>query len=178
MSILYFLLLLLLVPLSAILLLTWLATRRAVFGKALGIMWLALAGPVLILHGWQKLVAKKEIDRNDIYGSYVIDRSKFPGRQADWQYNHYWFEIRHPDQFIFHVTDGKKILTTYKGKVHFLEVYANPRIELIVEPPGYHVIEPKPTLYRTRWGFYYVFHSTEFGNVFFTKGEWKPLKEF
>jgi hypothetical protein len=90
-------------------------------------------------------------------------------------YDHYRFEITEKNEFIFYLIEKDKIKKTFKGTVEFLETYKQPRIIIKVSNPTYHIIEEKPTLYRTIWSFYYVFHSPKYGNVFFTKGTWKPI---
>jgi hypothetical protein len=42
-----------------------------------------------------------ELDKEDIYGNYVIDRDICSGKQADWQYNHYRFKITEENKNIF-----------------------------------------------------------------------------
>jgi hypothetical protein len=128
----------------------------------------------LFLYNW--LTSKKEIERSDIYGDYVIDRNKFSGFQADWQYEHFRYTILPNDSIYFYETDGEKIIKTHKGTVKFLSSYQRPRLVLQIDTPRHHIIESYPTLYREPWSFYYVFNSEKFGNVFFTKGKWKPIK--
>lgn len=166
-----------LLPLTGILLLIWLFTKKRFFGKALGCIWLGVLALILLVVVIGVFTSKKELDKNDVYGHYVIDRTKFPGLQADWQYNHFRFEITKQNEFLFHITDKQTIKHTYKGKVKFLETYDRPRIVLEVDTPHHHIINNKPTLYRTIWSFYYVFKSPKFGNVFFTKGNWKPIEK-
>ena len=112
---------------------------------------------------------KEQLERNDIYGSCVIDRSIFPGKQADWQYNHYRFEITTQDSFKLHYMEKGRIIKTYKAKVKFLDGYKC-RLTLKADSPGFHLIDPAPTLYRRVFSFYYVFTSPLYHNVFFTKG--------
>lgn len=117
---------------------------------------------------------KKQLKRSDIYGSYVIDRSILPGKQADWQYNHYRFEITTQDSFKLYYMEKGHVTKTYKAKVNFLRGYEY-RLTLKADSPGYHLIDPMPTLYRRVFSFYYVFTSPSYHNVFFTKGDWKPI---
>ncbi len=110
---------------------------------------------------------------DDIRGAYIIDRDQFPGKQADWQYNHFRFEITDDDRFVFYETDKEKIIHTYRGHIEYNETYKTPRIKLLFNNERHHIIADNPTLYRNTWSFYYVFHSEKFGNVFFKKGEWE-----
>ena len=164
-----------LAPVTLVFLVIWLISRKIIFGKTLGLIWLIVFGMIFLLETFHFFTAKKELTREDIYGSYIIDRTKYPGRQADWQYDHYRFEITKDNKFIFHQTEGSRINKSCNGTVKFLEAYIEPRIEIKVDSTGYHIINDKPTLYRTTWSFYYVFHSPKFGNVFFKKGTWKAI---
>lgn len=164
-----------LVPLTGLLLLIWLITRKKIFGKALGLLWIGIFGFVSLIIMIHFFIDKKELSRKDIYGQYIIDRTKFPGAQADWQYDHFRLEITPQNKFFFYLAEKDKIIKVYQGNVIFLESYTSPRIVLQVDTPRHHIINDKPTLYRNTWTFYYVFNSPKFGNVFFTKGQWKPI---
>ncbi|MFT6211425.1 MAG: hypothetical protein ACJATE_002061 [Bacteroidia bacterium] len=126
----------------------------------------------LFIYNW--LTSRKEIERADVYGNYVIDRDKFSGLQAEWQYEHFRYTILPNDSIYFYETNGQKIIRTHKGTVRFLPAYKTPRLVIQIDAPRHHIVESLPTLYREPWSFYYVFSSRKFGNVFFTKGEWKP----
>ena len=97
-------------------------------------------------------------------------------KQADWQYNHFRFEITKEDELLFYITDNEKIIKTYKEEVRFKSDYSSPHILLKSDSSLHHIIEEPPTLYRHVWSFYYVFESPKFGNVFFKKGHWKPIE--
>ena len=161
-------------PLTIILAIIWLLTKHKFFGYLIGILWIGIFG----LYSFSNFWTKKELEKEDIYGEYIIDRTKFAGRQADWQYEHFRFEITKENGFIFYQTDNDKIIRTFKGKVEFLEAYNRPRIVLHMDTTKHHIIVDKPTLYRQVWTFYYVFNSPKFGNVFFTKGQWKPIDKY
>lgn len=118
---------------------------------------------------------KMVLDKEDYYGEYIINRKYFPGIQADWQYNTFRFEIRENDSIYFHVTEGEKILETFKGKVRFATPYNSTRLIINMPLPTHHIISDNPTTYRDVWDFYLVFKSHKFHNVFFTKGEWEPI---
>ncbi|WP_235922054.1 hypothetical protein [Flavobacterium phycosphaerae] len=119
---------------------------------------------------------QKEIEKEDIYGDYVIDRDKFAGKQADWQYNHYRFTITKDNQILFYITNKERIVKTIKGKAEIKEYYTpSPRLKLIFEEPKFHIIADNPALYREIWSFYYVFYSDKYQNVFFKKGTWHSI---
>lgn len=161
--------------LTMVLAIVWLVTKRKAFAKAILYLWLIVAIFLAIISVLNFFTYKKQLLPEDIYGDYIIDRSKIPGKQADWQYNHYRFEITPQNEFYFHVTDKERVVKTYTGTVSFLEAYKC-RLVLHVDSPAHHIMEEKPTLYREVWSFYYVFNSPKYGNVFFTKGKWKPIK--
>lgn len=122
------------------------------------------------------LYKKMTIDKDDIYGNYIIDRDKCSGKQADWQYNRYRFKITRDNKIFFYITENEKIIKTIEGKIEINEIYTpSPRLKIIFKEPKFHIIQDNPTLYRDIWSFYYVFYSPKYQNVFFTKGEWKPV---
>jgi hypothetical protein len=119
--------------------------------------------------------SKTQLDKEDIYGNYIINREKCAGKQADWQYNHYRFKITEDDKIFFYITEKENILKTIEGTVSYNIGYASPHIELNFEEPKFHILIENPTLYREIWTFYYVFESSKYGNMFFTKGKWKKI---
>lgn len=166
-----------LLPLTAILLLAWLITRQRSFGKALGLVWLGVIGLVVLSHIVQALTAKKKLEKEDYYGQYIIDRDFFPGEQADWQYNSFRFEIKENDSIYFHVTDKERIIKTFRGAITTVIPYSSARLVLDMQQPSHHILSYNPTTYRSTWSFYLVFYSPKFNNMYFRKGEWKPLNE-
>lgn len=120
-----------------------------------------------------------DVDKEDIYGTYVIDRDYFPGKNADWQYNHYRFEITKSDSIKFTVIDGNNITDTYVSKIEFTSDN-RPHIRIVndyrLEKETHPILRENPTLYRKPFSFYYVFNSPVYGNMFFTKGEYKAIK--
>ena len=143
--------------------------------KLVGYMWVGIACLVLSAITYHYLTTKKRLKSNDIYGEYIIYRIKSSGKQADGQYNHFRFEITKENKFIFLETEKDHILKSTQLDFNFLEAYSQPRINIHFDTTRHHIIAGNPTLYRTIWSFYYVFHSAKFGNVFFTKGKWKPI---
>jgi len=113
---------------------------------------------------------RTDVTQKDIYGNYIIDKSKYPGKEANWQYDHFRFEITRQDSILFYVTDKKTIIKTYRGKVQYSQ---KGRIILNVNLPRSEVIVDTPILYRNIFSFYYVFHSKYYNNVFFKKGDWE-----
>lgn len=165
-----------LVPLSALLLLIWIITRKKLFGFIVGGIWLTIILLLLLNHLLTVVHAKTKLQKNDYYGSYVIKRDFFKGPQANWQYNSFRFEIRDDDSIFFYCTNKQEILKTYKGKIETTAPYESARLIIKMDQPGHHILTGNPTTVRTNNGFYLVFNSPRFKNVFFRKGEWKPVE--
>jgi hypothetical protein len=121
--------------------------------------------------------SKKELKKKDYYGQYIVDRSFFAGKQADWQYNNFRFEIKENDSIYFFVTNKEQILKTYKGIIATTRPYNSERLIVSLEQPTHHVIRSNPTTYRSAWSFYLVFYSKKFNNIYFKKGQWKPINK-
>ncbi|WP_198342274.1 hypothetical protein [Pedobacter psychrophilus] len=123
------------------------------------------------------MTSKTELNKNDYYGHYIINRDFFPGRQANWQYETYRFEIKKNDSIYFYVTNKEKILKTYRGTIQTTDPsqYSSERLIINMEQPIHHILKTDPTTYRSSWNFYLVFYSEKFNNLYFKKGKWRPL---
>jgi len=165
-----------LVPLTGILLIAWLLSRKMLIGKILGIIWLGIFGLIFLSGIAQWLTAKTELDKEDYYGEYVINRDYFKGNQTDWQYEHFRFEITEQDSIFFYVTDEEKILKTYRGTISTTTPFSSARLIINMEQPTHHILTSNPTTYRSAWSYYLVFNSPKFYNVFFKKEKWKPIE--
>ena len=164
-------------PLTVILLLIWLFSGKKLFGKTIGLIWLGIIGLVVFSMTINWLTSKTELKKKDYYGQYIVNRDFFPGKQADWQYENFRFEIKENDSIYFYVTDKEKILKTYRGTITTTESYVSKRLIVNMEQPTNHILKSNPTTYRSTWSFILVFYSPKFNNVYFKKGEWKPLEE-
>lgn len=165
-----------LLPLSGILFILWIATQKKLFGQLLGMVWAGVISLIVLVSILNLSSTSNGIKKSKIYGQYIIDRSKFPGKQADWQYENFRFEITPQHELIFHQTNGASIIKSDTSKIEFVENYLSDRVKFKPNPGRHHIIAFNPTLYRKTWSFYYVFYSRKFGNVFFKKGKWKPIK--
>lgn len=107
------------------------------------------------------------LSKNDIVGTYEVDSEFYPGDNADWQKQLFSFVITENDEFWFfeRLADG-----SYKQIKGDLQYYRNahPMLYRIVLDHPHKLIDEYPTLYRQRFGFYYVFDSA-FGNMFYRK---------
>lgn len=160
-------------PLLALLFLLWLITQKKIFGKTIGLVSIMLLCLVVLSGILRICMSKKVLSKGDYYGTYVIDKDLVPGKQADWQYDHYRFEIKHNDSIYFFVTNKNRILQTYSGKISTIKQYESERLVLHMPQPTHHILTTNPTIYRSAWGFTLVFNSTKFSNTFFTKGSWE-----
>ncbi len=163
------------IPLTILLLILWLITRKKIIVKILRYFWFGLIVIFCIGIIIKLLTDKKQLDKEDYYGEYIINRDYFPGRQTDWQYNNFRFEIKENDSIYFYIIDKEKILKTFRGKIKTTKSYSSERLILNMEQPTHHIIISNPTTYRSAWHFYLVFHSSKFYNVYFKKGKWKPI---
>ena len=165
-----------LLPISIILFLLWIFTKKRFFRNILLIMWGGLISLLILSFVFRPLWEKKVLDKSDFYGEYIIDRNYFSGKQADWQYNNFRFEIKKNDSIYFYVTDGKIINETYKGTISTLAPYKSARLVIEMEKPTHHILTTNPTIYREVWDFFMVFNSPKFHNMYFRKGEWKEIE--
>ncbi len=157
------------IPLLIILLLCGVITKRRFFGYAI----LSLIGGAIILFSlsqfFQWITSPKILKKEDYYGTYHIKRDLFPGKQADWQYNSYNFVIKDNDSIYFNVVSAGKVSKVYKGKIETVCPYHSARLKLWMDFAAHHILASDPTVYRSPLGFYLVFYSSKYNNVFFEK---------
>ena len=164
-------------PLTAILLVGWAVTQHKAFKWAVLALWLTIFSLGATFAVVAALKTPRNLAKSDYYGWYVIDREYFPGRQADWQYNSLRFRITPSDSIYFYLADKERIVKVFRGRISTNEVYVSQRLTLHMAQPTYHVVADNPTTYRSTWNFHLVFHSAKFNDVYFKKGEWRPLPE-
>lgn len=126
----------------------------------------------------QALISKEILVKKDYCGQYIINRNYFPGKQSDWQYNNFRFEIKDNDSIYFYVTDKERIVKTFRGTISTIKRNNSERLVIKMEQPTHHILASVHTMYRSTWDFYLVFYSSKFNNVYFKKGEWKPLNKY
>ncbi|MGB3798838.1 MAG: hypothetical protein WA952_03425 [Lewinella sp.] len=155
----------------------------AVYGNLTGVTWsvrtylirtaIGTAGCLVGLLVLKWALSKVILDREDIYGTYRVDRDFYPGRQADWQHDHYELTINPLGTITLRERYDGGGTATFSGTYQLKEGYASaPRLQLTNDYPIHHVVSENPTLYRETWGFYYVFRSPRYGNMFFRKVRW------
>ena len=145
-------------------------------GKAILSVYICGIGFIIIMSIISILSKKMILDKSDFYGEYSIDRNYFSGKQADWQYNNFRFEIKKNDSIYFYVTDGEKINKTYKGIISATYSHKSARIRIKMEKPNHHILKTNPTIYRESWNFFLVFKSPKFNNMYFRKNNWKKIE--
>lgn len=171
------LMILIILPLTGLLILIWIISRKRIFGISIVIIWCGIIGLFILSYAVKPFFEKVKLDKEDYFGEYIIDRFYFPGKQADWQYDRYRFKVTEDDSIFFYVTDKANILETYKGTTSNPQPYSSARLEIKMDQPIHHVMSSNPTTYRDTWDFYLVFHSPKFNNMFFKKGKWEPIDE-
>ena len=143
------------------------ATENKTALKILGSVWI-----VAIVVGATSLIREHyqtplRLTKQEIIGNYRIDKRFYPGKNTDWQYDHYRFTITPTDSIYFYLTNKNTILKTFKGKLKYSS--GPPDLWSIQSDTTYHVIKYRPLLHRGNRKFYYVFHSDIYGNMFFRK---------
>ena len=149
-------------------------TRKKIFIKLSVGIWIIVGSFAIISIISNFLHSKAKVDKEDFYGTYIIDRKFFKGKNADWQYNHYKFEITKDDELNLYVTNESEVLKIYKRNIEFVQGSVSPHLKIINENPNF-ILEAEPTLYRNSWDFYLVFKTQPYSNTFFKKGKWKPI---
>lgn len=173
-------------PITVVLLVIWAITywksKRHLPGIILLVFWKYFFVLIALAYFLEWSFKPVILTNKDIYGTYVIDRDKFPGKQADWQYENIRFKLTENDEMIFQTRIYKDNWKTEKVKISFstgyydfdLEEYCNRNLIVHSDSTNNHIIRDNPTLYRNSFGhFYYVFESEKYGNVFFKKQKWK-----
>jgi energy-coupling factor transporter transmembrane protein EcfT len=150
-------------------------TEKRIFIKMIIGLWIFVLLLVIFSSVVSLIMKKKELKKSDYYGEYIIDRSFFKGKQADWQYNTFRFEIKENDSIYFYVTNKDKILERHIGRIKTTTSYISERLIVNMKEPSYHVLATNPTTHRNTWDFYLVFESPKFKNMYFKKGKWKPI---
>jgi len=171
---------------TGVLLLTWILTYIGWKKHTVFCILLAIWGFFILVIGlsWfsEPYSRPMILTQKDIVGNYVIDKDKFPGKQADWQYENFRFTITDNDKLIFEsrIYDNNwkadTINVSYSSGYYDIDrkEYCNRKLRVHSDSTSHHIIRDNPTLYRQSFNrFYYVFESDKFGNVFFKKGEWK-----
>ncbi len=167
--------LLIISPLLVWIIIIGLKNRRNSNGKIILTTAIVSLGVLIFSISYTLLSRKITLEKDDFYGEYVIDRNYFSGKNADWQYNHFRFEITEDDSIFFYVIEKEKLIQSYPGIITTVKPYNSERLVIQMEKPTHQILDSNPTIYREAWGFYLVFNSPKFSNMYFRKGEWKNI---
>ena len=170
-----FLIIIFLVITLMLLVLKW-TTKYNGFNKIIYGLWIFFISLPIIGLVTNFLQSKTEIDREEIYGNYTIDREICSGKNADWQYNKYRFKIDENNKMYFYITNKEKIIKTIESEVSINVHNSACFFELKELNEDFHILKTNPTLYRKPWSYYYVFYSEKYGNMFFKKDDWEPIE--
>jgi hypothetical protein len=151
-------------------------SKNKIIKKIACISWIILFSLIASLCVLKLFTTKMKLNQNEIYGEYVIDKNKCTGKQADWQYNNYRFEIKKDNKIYFYITKKERIVKTIIKDIKFNNGHSSPLLDIDLKNNDFHILKQNPTLYREIWTFYYVFHSEKFGNMFFTKRKWETTE--
>jgi hypothetical protein len=140
----------------------YIKTRHNRYAKALMAIWFLPAMLIGVV-----IYQSFPITKDRIVGSYSIDTNFYPGSNANWQKEHFSFEITENDEFLFYekLEDGS--IKTIIGKVEYFRESPPMLFRIRLNEP-HPLIDPYPSLYRGNRKFYYVFES-KFGNMFYRK---------
>lgn len=117
---------------------------------------------LLISAAW--LSSPTKPSKSQIIGHYEIDRTKHPGKQADWQHATYSLEIT---EAMVIVRDSRTD-TTWESPIEWSGT-SRYRWFFSSREKRHHIIAEGPAIHRKPFGFYYVFKSPLYGDVFFVK---------
>lgn len=150
-------------------------TKQPVNGTTLFCFWLPLiAFSVLCFVGLSLSSMGRQptclvVSPSDVYSTYRIDRRLYPGKNANWQYDHYIFEITPDDKFHLTEIDDKGISHGHIGKVTWSDTNTRRALWSAKLDKEHHLKVDSPILYRSASAFYYVIPSKKYGNMFFRR---------
>ena len=160
-------------PVTILLLLIGIIFREKDILKSIVVIWILIAGLMIVAALAEFINTPKRVEESDLYGEYVIDKNKFGGKQAEWQYEHYKFEIKSNRTLIFSQLQNNGKFKTEIVNVKIYDDGVRSYLNIISTEKNSHIIQESPTLFRKRFCFYYVFKSKKFVNMFFKKDTWK-----
>ncbi len=146
-------------------------TRFIALSYAVGAGFMAL----VVVAGWihYLITSPMSVERQDVIGTYHIDRDMFAGPAAEWQHDHFTLEITASDSVVLRSQDlhghwhsFARSITPVQGVYSYLW-----KFPVEGDSTAHHILANTPTLHRQQWSFYYAFRSPRFGNVFFRKDD-------
>lgn len=177
---------------------TWLLTLRLSFFFTISLG--------VFIFSYEFMSRPMMVTKHKLQGKYVINRKLFKGKNADWQYTHYWLEIKQ-DAMYLHVMDKGKEIAQYKKEIHYCRVKKHTffffdintentnddnitdedrlrapieleyeKTEKVYTASTHHMLSFRPRLNAYPLYFNVVLHSSKYGNMFFRKGRWRNRK--
>lgn len=142
-------------------------TKDTVYLKKIKSLWVIPFTLVLLFLLLVFIFGRVDVDRGRIIGHYEVDTNFYPGPNANWQKEHYRFEITKDNKLILYEKLADSTERQYFGDINWS--FGPPDKWSISMKNQHHVIDKHPTLYRSNKKFYYVFKTKNFGNMFFRK---------
>lgn len=142
-------------------------TRDAYHLKRIAVFWsapLVFIGATIFLIWWLSPAA---VTKDSIVGCYEVDDRFYPGPNARWQKQLFRFEVGTDNSFVLYerLADGTD--KPFFGHVSWAN--DSPEKWSIRMRTPHPVAVKYPLLYRQQHGFYYVFRTKAFGNMFFRR---------
>ncbi|NQZ90183.1 MAG: hypothetical protein HRT54_21685 [Colwellia sp.] len=142
-------------------------TKNKQFLYKFSVLWLTPICFISLLMLFAWFNGLTHVDKQRIVGSYEVDTKFYPGKNANWQKEHFRFEITEDNKFYLFVRLADKSENVYQGYVKWAN--ETPEKWSITMDNPYHIIDKHPVLYRSKFDYYYVFRTQKFGNMFFSK---------
>jgi len=122
---------------------------------------ISVVGLLLLIKWWFTPVS---LTQEDIIGRWEIHRKMYPGENADWQRENFWIEINSEKLIIY--DNSNKIPITVSATVDW---FHSPqyRFRVLTTSPHHLLTSGGPSIYRGYKGYYLVFKSSQYGNMFF-----------
>ena len=147
--------------------LIWTANGNKIFGWVFvttSALPFGIAGLLVIALTISWIDSPTQPSKSDIIGHYEIDRSRYPGPEADWQHTHYSMEITAQEV----VLRDHHLNQVWRGDIKWF-IQPDYRWKFKSLEKRHHLVVDGPALYRNRFNYYYVFKSRHYGDVFFVK---------
>ncbi|HEX2616684.1 MAG TPA: hypothetical protein VHL57_04025 [Flavobacteriales bacterium] len=130
-----------------------------------------LIGLFVLLGLFQVWAAPTTVERDDVIGTYRVDKTMFAGEEANWQHDHFRLTITESDTVILESMDLNGQWHTFTRRIRPVLGHRSYLWRFPTEGDDcvHHVLANTPTLHREQFGFYYTFRSPRFGNMFFRK---------
>ena len=124
---------------------------------------LLIGAPIFLL--W--FTSPVAVTKDSIVGCYQVDDRFYPGPNARWQKQLFRFEVTADNRFVLYERLADGIDKPFVGTIRWAN--ESPEKWSIRMQTPHPVAVNYPLLYRQPHGFYYVFRTKAFGNMFFRR---------